>query len=96
MLSFVVRLLDVLIVWSLIRCISITAISLVMASVCFHCDRLVRREFLKIELLTCDQVLISILSKLFFKLISFDTRLVAILANVLNMLESLLTQKLFF
>ena len=67
-----------------------------ITSVCFHSDRLIRRKLLKVEFLACDQVLllISILLELSFKLVSFDTGLVTVLADVLNMLESFLTQEL--
>ena len=89
MLGFVVRLLYVRVVRHLIRRISITAIMMVI----FGCDWIIRRQFLEVELLAIGKRLIPLLLELALKIVPFDARLIALLAYVINMLETLLSHQ---
>ena len=89
MLGLVVRLLYVRVVRHLIRRISITAIMMVI----FGCDWIIRRQFLEVELLAIGKRLIPLLLELALKIVPFDARLIALLAYVVNMLETLLSHQ---
>ena len=74
--------------------IPIAGISLVIYTVPRRC-RIISRELLEVEFLTWNKSLISLLQQSFHLALD-DARLVAVLTDVLDMLESLLAKKLFF
>ena len=64
--------------------------------VIFGCDWIIRRQFLEVELLAIGKRLIPLLLELALKIVPFDARLIALLAYVVNMLETLLSHQFFF
>lgn len=93
MLGFVVRLLHMLVVWHLIRCVAITAIILV-AMMIFSRDWIISRQLLEVKFLTIGERLVPLLLKLALKVVTLDAGLVAVLADVVNVLEALLSHEL--
>ena len=61
--------------------------------VIFGCDWIIRRQFLEVELLAIGKRLIPLLLELTLKIVPYDARLIALLAYVINMLETLLSHQ---
>ena len=95
-LGFVVRLLHVLVVGHLIRCVSITTIIILVAIMVFYRDWIISCQFLEVEFLAICKRLVPLLLKLALKVVSLDAGLVAVLADVIDVLETLLSHELLF
>ena len=93
MFGFLVRLLHMLVVGRLIRCVAITAIILVAMKI-LGLDWIISRQLLEVEFLAIGERLVPLMLKLALKIITLDAGLVAVLANVVNVLEALLSHQL--